>query len=145
MSDVRRSRPAFAGSPPHRASLAGSPRRSAALAATLLGVALPLTTLSAPPSAAGAESAPRDVSAGRADGRVEVRFATFNASLNRSSEGELVADLSTSGDAQAAAVAEIVQRVRPDVLLVNEFDFDASERALELFQDNYLSVGHNGA
>ena len=75
----------------------------------------------------------------------EVRFATFNASLNRFTEGELVADLSTPDDAQAAAVAEIIQRVRPDVLLVNEFDFDAAHEALRLFQRNYLSVPHNGA
>ena len=40
-------------------------------------------------------------------------------------------------------MAEIVQRVRPDVLLINEFDFDP--QALVLFQDNYLSVPHNGA
>lgn len=75
----------------------------------------------------------------------DVRFATFNASLNRSAEGELVADLSTPDDAQAANVAEIIQRVRPDVLLVNEFDYDAAGQALALFQDNYLSVPHNGA
>src|SRR6266508_404362 len=73
------------------------------------------------------------------------RFATFNASLNRAAEGELVADLSTPDDTQAQAVAEIVQRVRPDVLLVNEFDFDAAGLAARLFQRNYLSVGHNGA
>lgn len=74
-----------------------------------------------------------------------VRFSSFNASLNRSSAGELVADLSTPGDAQAANVAEIIQRVRPEVLLVNEFDYDPRGEALALFQDNYLSVAHNGA
>ena len=47
--------------------------------------------------------------------RPAARFSTFNASLNRFTEGELVADLSTPDDAQAAAVAEIIQRVRPDV------------------------------
>jgi len=73
------------------------------------------------------------------------RFATFNASLNRNAPGQLVADLSTPGNAQAATVAEIVQRARPDVLLVNEFDFDADGTAARLFQENYLSVPHNGA
>jgi Endonuclease/Exonuclease/phosphatase family len=73
------------------------------------------------------------------------RFATFNASLNRATLGELVADLSTPDDTQAAAVAEVIQRVRPDVLLINEFDFDAAGLAARLFQRNYLSVGHNGA
>src|ERR687896_509825 len=74
-----------------------------------------------------------------------VRFATFNASLNRNFEGQLIADLSTPGNAQAATVAEIVQRARPEVLLVNEFDFDAAGEAMELFQENYLSVPQNGA
>ena len=73
----------------------------------------------------------------------DVRFATFNASLNRNVAGQLVADLSTPNNAQAAAVAEIVQRVRPDVLLINEFDF--APAAVGLFQQNYLSVPHNGA
>jgi Endonuclease/Exonuclease/phosphatase family len=75
----------------------------------------------------------------------EVRFATFNASLNRNFAGQLVADLSTPNNAQAATVAEIIQRTRPDVLLINEFDFVADGLAAQLFQDNYLSVPHNGA
>jgi endonuclease/exonuclease/phosphatase family protein len=73
----------------------------------------------------------------------DVRFATFNASLNRNLEGQLVADLSTRANAQAQAVAEIIQRARPDVLLINEFDF--APAALGLFQDNYLSISQNGA
>jgi Endonuclease/Exonuclease/phosphatase family len=74
-----------------------------------------------------------------------VRFATFNASLNRNAEGQLVGDLSTPDNAQARTVAEIIQRNRPDVLLINEFDFVAGGVAARLFQDNYLSVSQNGA
>ena len=74
-----------------------------------------------------------------------VRFATFNASVNRNAEGELVADLSTGTDPQLRNVAEIIQRARPDVLLVNEFDFVPDEQAARLFQRNYLSVSQNGA
>jgi hypothetical protein len=88
--------------------------------------------------------AARGQEAGDRGGR-QARFATFNASLNRTVEGELVMDLSAPDDPQAQAVAEIVQRVRPDVLLVNEFDFDAAGLAARLFQRNYLSVGHHGA
>ncbi len=73
------------------------------------------------------------------------RFATFNASLNRSNLGDLIEDLSTPDDQQARAVAEIIQRTRPDVLLVNEFDYDSAGRAMALFQENYLSVSQNGA
>jgi hypothetical protein len=80
-----------------------------------------------------------------AEGRAAVRFATFNASLNRAVEGELVGDLSSRDDPQARAVAEIIQRNRPDVLLINEFDFVSGGVAARLFQDNYLSVSQNGA
>lgn len=72
-----------------------------------------------------------------------VRFATFNASLNRFAQGELALDLSTPDDPQAQAVAEIIQRVAPDVLLINEFDFDPA--AVDLFRDNYLEVSQGGA
>jgi hypothetical protein len=75
-----------------------------------------------------------------------VRFATFNASLNRNAAGELKADLQASTDMsrlgvqQAHNVAEIVQRINPDVLLLNEFDFDTD--VLDLFADNFLAVPH---
>jgi len=75
----------------------------------------------------------------------QVRFATFNASLNRQQAGQLIADLSTPDNPQARNVAEIIQRVRPDVLLINEFDFDSAAEAAGLFQQNYLAVSQNGA
>ncbi len=72
---------------------------------------------------------------------VPIRFATFNASLNRSNSGELIADLSTPDNAQAQSVATIIQQVNPDVLLINEFDYDASGAAVDLFKSNYLETG----
>lgn len=72
-----------------------------------------------------------------------VRFATFNASLNRSNAGALAADLSTPDNPQARVIAEIIQRTRPDVLLINEFDYDPI--AVDLFRENYLDVAQNGA
>lgn len=119
-----------------------SPRTRVALAgATALAVAgltAPLLTF---PASAGAAGTDVRRSAKPAD----VRFATFNASLNRLAEGALVRDLSTPDNAQAAAVAETIQRTDPDVLLINEFDYVEGGRAAELFRDNYLEVGHNGA
>ena len=76
---------------------------------------------------------------------MDVRFATFNASLNRNTAGELVADLVTPDDPQAKKVAEIIQRTNPDVLLVNEFDFVAGGLAADLFRENYLEISQNGA
>ncbi len=87
-----------------------------------------------------------------------VRFATFNASLNRFAAGELADNLASPYDGadpasslearrrwQAANVAEVIQRTRPDVLLLNEFDFDSEGVALAGFQSNYLDVSQNGA
>ena len=89
-----------------------------------------------------------------------VRFATFNASLNRNLPGQALSDLSAPFDpaepdlalrarrAQAAAVAEIIQRTRPEVLLINEFDYidgPVTGNALTVaFQANYLGVSQNG-
>jgi glycerophosphoryl diester phosphodiesterase len=72
-----------------------------------------------------------------------LRISTFNASLNRTAQGELLDDLSTTGDPQARTVAEIIQRNAPDILLINEFDYAAGDAALDRFRDNYLSIPQN--
>jgi hypothetical protein len=83
--------------------------------------------------------------AGPMDQTIElVRISTFNSSLNRATEGALRRDLSTAGDAQARSVAEIIQRVRPDILLLQEFDYDAAGASIAAFQSNYLGVAQNG-
>lgn len=69
-----------------------------------------------------------------------LRAATFNASLNRFNAGDLVADLSSCDEGnidndQVRAVVEIIQRTDPDVLLVNEFDYDEAGEAAELFRE----------
>ncbi len=69
-----------------------------------------------------------------------VRIATFNSSLSREAPGELLAAVRTGDDAKAKAVAAVIQAARPDVLLLQEFDYDASGETLELFQRNYLAV-----
>ncbi|MBD2448882.1 phytase [Nostoc sp. FACHB-152] len=76
-----------------------------------------------------------------------IRFSQFNASLNRNAEGQLITDLSNPDNAQAKAVAEIIQRNNPDVLLINEFDYFQNNplQAVQLFQQNYLGVSQNGA
>ena len=73
------------------------------------------------------------------------RVATFNASLNRATEGALRRELASPDSAQPRAVAEIIQRVRPDILLLQEFDYDARGESLAAFQSNYLARSQNGA
>ncbi|MGC5583581.1 endonuclease/exonuclease/phosphatase family protein [Ornithinimicrobium sp. W1665] len=109
-------------------------RRSIATTSTL---ALLLGLGAAALPAAGAP----DRGPGRPD--LDVRFATFNASLNRFNEGDLARDLATGDNAQAQNVAETIQRTRPDVVLVNEFDYASGNE--DLFRDNYLEVSQNGA
>jgi 3-phytase len=75
----------------------------------------------------------------------KIRFATFNASLNRDTAGKLIENLSTPDDPQIRNVAEIIQRTAPDVLLINEFDYDADGKAASLFHLNYLTVSQYGA
>lgn len=70
---------------------------------------------------------------------VTLRVATFNASLFRNQSGGLIADLK-AGDTQAKAVAAVLQRVRPDIVLINEFDWDVSGDAAKDFAENYLNV-----
>lgn len=102
----------------------------------------------------------------------QVRFATFNASLKRDAAGQLLSDLANplaSGGVtasvanriqQAHNVAEIIQRINADLLLVNAFDFERnggptadsiasppgySSQGARLFQDNSLSTSHGNA
>ncbi|MGY5764221.1 endonuclease/exonuclease/phosphatase family protein [Brachybacterium sp. DNPG3] len=73
-----------------------------------------------------------------------VRFATYNAALNRATEGGLIADLKNGTNTQAKAIAQVIQINNPDVLLLNEFDHDDDGEALELFRSKYLQVGQSG-
>lgn len=80
----------------------------------------------------------------QADEGGKVRIATFNSSLYREQAGQLIQDLQDPSNSQPRQIAEIIQRVRPDVLLLNEFDYDAEGQAADLFQRNFLEVGQNG-
>ena len=90
---------------------------------------------SAPTLAKSAPSSTTDV----------LTVATFNASLNREAPGQLLDDLTTADNVQASNVAETIQRVDPDIILINEFDYEANAAAVDLFRTNYLEVPHNGA
>ncbi len=74
-----------------------------------------------------------------------LRLATFNVYLNRNAAGKLLTDLSSGDNLQIAHVAEILQRVRPDIVLLQEFDYVADGSAVNAFKENYLQVAHNGA
>lgn len=84
-----------------------------------------------------------------------VRVATFNASLTgdqhvRRGEPvtgtELFTQLAAGDNARIGNIAEIIQRVRPDILLLNEFDYTPDPgRGVDAFRGNYLQRSQNGA
>ena len=67
-----------------------------------------------------------------------VRFATFNISFNRDRAGMLKERLAEGKGKNFERIAKIIQRVRPDVILLNEFDYDESGESVRLFQNHFL-------
>ena len=72
-----------------------------------------------------------------------VRVATFNTSLYSERAGGLVERL-RNDDPAARKIAAVIQHQRPDILLLNEFDYDADGTAADLFQQRYLAVPQYG-
>jgi 3-phytase len=70
----------------------------------------------------------------------EVRVATFNLALYGARSGEILERLGGGDDPQAQRLAEIIQRVRPDVLVLNEIDYDPEHQVLNAFAGKYLAV-----
>ncbi len=111
----------------------------------LIGLAAVSLAASAALSVPGATVVSDVASAADAKRPAALRLATYNLSLNRNAPGQLEADLSTGTNEQARAVAEVIQRSNPDIVLLNEFDYVPDHRAADLFRDNYLEVGQGGA
>nr|WP_051320915.1 endonuclease/exonuclease/phosphatase family protein [Pseudoalteromonas spongiae] len=88
-----------------------------------------------------------------------LRIATFNVSMEatnyQSSEqsatkstlnaNALTQALASGNEQQINNIAEIIQRTRPDIILLNEFDYIAKrEKGIDLFKTAYLEVSQNG-
>lgn len=128
--------------PPHACTPSGrTPRARSGLrgpsgqafAALLLAAALAAgcslqPAREAPPPASG-QSAPAQA--------LDLRVVTFNVSLYDEAAGGLIRRLE-AGDDGARRAAAVLQRLRPDIVLLNEFDYDPDGRAAELFQRGYL-------
>lgn len=80
-----------------------------------------------------------------------VRVATFNVSMdatNYTAKGESVeanalVNALKSNHQQIKNIAEIIQRVRPDILLLNEFDYVSKSQGIDYFIQHYLKVSQN--
>jgi endonuclease/exonuclease/phosphatase family metal-dependent hydrolase len=73
-----------------------------------------------------------------------IRVATFNVSLHFPEAGELTRSLAGGDYAPAHKIAAVIQTVRPDILLLNEFDYEASGEGVGVFKQQYLGVGQFG-
>lgn len=92
--------------------------------------------------AACAMNAPNDVLS-PAPASNTLRVATYNTSLYSDEAEGLIREL--EGDsAHARKIAAVLQRVRPDLVLLNEFDYDEVGRAADLFQHEYLETAQPG-
>ncbi len=72
-----------------------------------------------------------------------IRVATFNVALESPEPGGVLRRLAV-GDERATKIAAIIQAVRPDILLVNELDFDPAGEAAETFTRRYLARSQFG-
>ena len=79
-------------------------------------------------------------SAQQNDSQKTLRVATFNCSLNRNKAGELLKDLSGGTNKQAQEVARVLRTVRPDIVLLNEFDFSEDNKAVNCFLHEYVNA-----
>jgi len=73
-----------------------------------------------------------------------VRFATFNAAMGLAEAGALQSRLAAGDDPALLALAEIIRTVRPDVLLINEFDFQPGFDSAGALNRNYLDAPRAG-
>src|SRR5215217_158808 len=86
----------------------------------------------------------------------ELTFATYNVSMEAEnyvkkgtvgiSEKVLIDELASGQNLQIKNIAKIIQTVRPDVILLNEFDYikNPKEGVLQ-FIKGYLQKGQDGA
>jgi endonuclease/exonuclease/phosphatase family metal-dependent hydrolase len=72
-----------------------------------------------------------------------LRVATYNTSLYSDEDGGLIRELE-GNSAHARKIAAVLQKVQPDLVLLNEFDYDDAHRAADLFQQRYLEVAQPG-
>jgi endonuclease/exonuclease/phosphatase family metal-dependent hydrolase len=83
------------------------------------------------------------LAAGRTAAEDSLRIATYNASLYGAAAGQIRQRMIDGADTQAEQVAAIVQTVRPDVLLINEVDYDDGA-ATALLLKSFFASGQGG-
>ncbi|MBB1423371.1 endonuclease/exonuclease/phosphatase family protein [Pseudoalteromonas sp. SG43-7] len=80
-----------------------------------------------------------------------LRVATFNVSMDATNYAENDKPLDAKGlvnalqsdHPQIKNIAEIIQRIRPDILLLNEFDYVSKAQGIDYFKTHYLAKSQN--
>jgi endonuclease/exonuclease/phosphatase family metal-dependent hydrolase len=80
----------------------------------------------------------------RRGGPPVVRFATWNVALNRPQAGALLAELRGGGSVAGRQIAELVQRLGIDVLLLNEVDRDEAGEVAAVLRREYFGTAQGG-
>lgn len=62
-----------------------------------------------------------------------LRIATYNTDLQRKGPGLLLSDIEKAEDAQVLAVADVLVKISPDIVLLTSFDYDHDLVALSAF------------
>lgn len=70
-----------------------------------------------------------------------LRVAAFHTDLSRKGPGLLLRDILRGEDPQIAAVMQVIGQVRPDILLLLDFDYDLDGHALMAFRNRLLQQG----
>lgn len=73
-----------------------------------------------------------------------LRVATFNLDMSPETAGITSQQLQSTSQMQGQAVAEILQRTRPDVVVLTALEQDSEGKNLDLLVDNYISVSQVG-
>lgn len=84
-----------------------------------------------------------------------IKIATFNVSMDatnyvgrdvKRATNQVLKNQLQNGNQQIKNIAEIIQRTRPDIILLNEFDYiENPKEGVELFITNYLNISqHSG-
>ncbi|MCF6225780.1 MAG: endonuclease/exonuclease/phosphatase family protein [Xanthomonadales bacterium] len=74
----------------------------------------------------------------------ELKIATYNIASGLRNAGDLEQKLRQKNDPKLIKIAAIIQHVRADILLLNEFDYQVGAQLGKLFQQNYLSQAQLG-
>jgi len=91
-----------------------------------------------PPESANMTSTPANTDT------TTLRIATFNIAMGFEQSGEMTRALQNPQHQRLQQIAAILQTVRPDIVLLNEFDYDPAVDAARLFNQNFLAKGQSG-